>query len=235
MTIKFFKLKEPYGCFSNFAKYPLTLDGKVWKTSEHYYQAQKFLDPLLQEAVRNCETPRKARDMGNDPSLPLRTDWEEVKAGAMRRAIRAKFFQNIDIQETLLSTEDFSIEENFADDSYWANGGGNPKAKNMLGKILMEVRYDLKIKKSFDKFKTYDKLFDDLTLFAARRDSLSDEEYLELVPAMQQISKMLYKKLEPYTSNKPVGFTTLPGVEELIEDKSLFPPKPEIGFIKYGE
>ena len=40
-TIHFYRAWEPYGCFSNFAAYPIELKGKTWPTSEHYYQAQK--------------------------------------------------------------------------------------------------------------------------------------------------------------------------------------------------
>jgi N-glycosidase YbiA len=41
-TINFYHLKKPYGFFSNFAPYPIDLNGKIWPTSEHYFQAQKF-------------------------------------------------------------------------------------------------------------------------------------------------------------------------------------------------
>ena len=40
--IHFYRVKERYGEFSNFARYPVQLDGKIWPTSEHYFQAQKF-------------------------------------------------------------------------------------------------------------------------------------------------------------------------------------------------
>jgi predicted NAD-dependent protein-ADP-ribosyltransferase YbiA (DUF1768 family) len=40
-VIKFYKVKESFGCFSNFATYPIEVDGVVWPTSEHYFQAQK--------------------------------------------------------------------------------------------------------------------------------------------------------------------------------------------------
>ena len=41
-TIYFYREYDPYGEFSNFAKYPITIDGVVWPTSEHYFQAMKF-------------------------------------------------------------------------------------------------------------------------------------------------------------------------------------------------
>ena len=43
MAIYFYSTRDhPYGCFSNFAPYGFDLAGQWWRTSEHYYQAQKF-------------------------------------------------------------------------------------------------------------------------------------------------------------------------------------------------
>ncbi len=49
MTIKFYSTKNEYGEFSNFAAFPFKLDGQEWKTSEHYFQAQKFEDVAHQK------------------------------------------------------------------------------------------------------------------------------------------------------------------------------------------
>jgi len=38
-TITFYQVSAPYGWMSNFAPYPIELDGKVWPTSEHNFQA----------------------------------------------------------------------------------------------------------------------------------------------------------------------------------------------------
>jgi len=40
--IRFYSVNEDYGEFSNFALFPIKLKGKLWKTTEHYFQAQKF-------------------------------------------------------------------------------------------------------------------------------------------------------------------------------------------------
>lgn len=39
--ILFYTTGEKYGAFSNFSRHGFTLGGKYWKTSEHYFQAQK--------------------------------------------------------------------------------------------------------------------------------------------------------------------------------------------------
>ena len=43
--IKFYKVNDDCGFMSNFAPYPFSDGSKIWPTSEHYFQAQKFLVP----------------------------------------------------------------------------------------------------------------------------------------------------------------------------------------------
>jgi ribA/ribD-fused uncharacterized protein len=80
MTIYFYVEREkPYGCFSNFSAHGFMLDELYWATSEHYFQAQKFVDTLYLEKVRQTKTPKDAANMGRNRSLPLRSGWEQVK------------------------------------------------------------------------------------------------------------------------------------------------------------
>ena len=142
-VIKFYKLSEPYGCFSNFAAYPVELDGKVWPTSEHYFQAQKFAGTEFEEAIRRVKSPMIAARMGRDRSKPLRADWERVKDEVMRRAVLAKFTQHEGLREILLSTGGATLVEHTRNDSYWGDGGDG-RGRNMLGQILVSVREELR-------------------------------------------------------------------------------------------
>lgn len=142
-AIRFYSVGEDYGEFSNFAPYPISLDGKRWPTSEHYFQAHKFEDAGLREKVRKAKTPMIAARLGRDRSSPLRRDWESVKVDVMRRAVRAKFEQHEDLRELLLSTGDSKLVEHTANDSYWGDGGDG-SGKNMLGRILMDLRDGLR-------------------------------------------------------------------------------------------
>ena len=83
-----------------------------------------------------------AARMGRDRKKPLRRDWESVKDSIMRKAVRAKFTQHDDIRQILLSTGDARIVEHTENDSYWGDGGDG-KGRNMLGRILMEIREEL--------------------------------------------------------------------------------------------
>lgn len=146
--IKFYRANEPYGAFSNFdTKHPITIDGVKWPTTEHYFQAMKFKGTGHVEAVRRASKPMEAANMGRDRSRPLRKDWEQVKDDVMREAVRAKFTQHEDCKSMLLSTGDAELIEHTTNDSYWADGGDGT-GKNMLGKILMEIRAELTSQKS---------------------------------------------------------------------------------------
>lgn len=142
MAIRFYKENDQFGCFSNFAHYSFEVSGKKWMTSEHYFQAQKFEGTEHEEIIRLLDNPMKAADMGRCRKLPLRKDWEEIKEKVMRRAVFEKFAQNEGIKSFLLATGDQEIVENTTSDYYWGCGK-NGDGKNMLGKILMEVRDQL--------------------------------------------------------------------------------------------
>lgn len=115
--IRFYRAHDDYGFLSNFAAYPFELDGKRWPTSEHYFQAMKFLNPETQNLIRSLDTPGRAAKVGRREK-PLRKDWESVKDQVMFDAVLAKFTQNPDIARKLLSTGDAYLIEHTKNDSY---------------------------------------------------------------------------------------------------------------------
>lgn len=141
--IKFRSIKDEYGFLSNFYKSPLILNDCEWPTSEHYFQAQKFAGTKYETAIRHCKNAMYAANMGHNRSLPLRSDWEQVKNEIMYNAVKAKFLQNKYIKEKLLSTGDSTLVEHTNNNWYWGDGG-NGQGKNILGKILMKVREELR-------------------------------------------------------------------------------------------
>jgi N-glycosidase YbiA len=142
-VINFYSTKDEYGCFSNFAAYPFRINNKVRKTSEHYFQAQKFAGTEHEEELRLVDSPMVVARMGRDRKRPLRKDWEVVKDDIMREALRAKFTQHEDLKKILLETGDAYLVEHTTNDSYWGDGGDG-SGRNMLGKLLMELREELK-------------------------------------------------------------------------------------------
>lgn len=141
-VIRFYRVGDAYGAFSNFAPYPIVIDDLEWPTSEHFFQAQKFRNADYRERIRSKPSPMRAAELGRSRKVELRRDWEKVKDDVMRRAVWEKFTQHDELKEMLLATGDALLVERTRNDSYWGNGGDG-KGRNMLGKILMETRAKL--------------------------------------------------------------------------------------------
>jgi ribA/ribD-fused uncharacterized protein len=134
---------DAYGEFSNFAPYPIQLLGKMWPTTEHYFQAQKFAGTEHEETIRLSASPLLCAQLGRDRSKPLRADWEDVKESLMRGALHAKFTQYPSLKSLLLSTGDAILIEHTASDAYWGDAGDGT-GRNRLGVMLMELRARLR-------------------------------------------------------------------------------------------
>jgi len=142
--IIFSRLKEPYGEFSNFYPIMISVDLKEYKSSEHYYQSKKYEGTKWEDHIRSQEKPFEAAREGRRDDLPLREDWKDVKLLVMRRALVAKFKRDDRMKNLLLSTGNTEIVEYSKKDYFWGrneDGAGY----NMLGKLLMELREEIKI------------------------------------------------------------------------------------------
>ena len=142
-VIRFYRVGDEWGEFSNFAPFAITLDGRRWPTTEHYFQAQKFHDAADREEVRRAKTPNLAARLGRDRRKKLRDDWDSARVGIMRKALLAKFSQHAGLRELLLATGDADLVEHTANDDYWGDGGDG-SGRNMLGRLLMEMRASLR-------------------------------------------------------------------------------------------
>lgn len=129
-----------YRWLSNFHKCSVEFEGSIYPSSENAYMASKTLDKELRKAFLFIE-PREAKRLGRQ--IPLREDWEDIKDIMMYRICWTKFNENSDLWTKLYDTEDAElIEGNTWGDVYWGVCGG--VGKNMLGKILMEIRRELR-------------------------------------------------------------------------------------------
>lgn len=127
------------GGFSNFSPHGFELDGTWWPTSEHYFQAQKFAGTPFVEQIRQAPTPREAAKLGRRRSLPLRSDWEQIKDEVMLAGVLRKFETHVDIRVVLLATGEELLVENAPRDYYWGCGADG-SGQNKLGQVLMAVR-----------------------------------------------------------------------------------------------
>ena len=129
-----------YSFLSNFYKAPVTYRGITYSNSEAAFQAAKTLDEAERKTFANLE-PAVAKRRGRQ--VALRSDWEKIKVNVMYEVCYAKFTQNPELKEKLLATEYEYLEEgNTWRDRTW--GTVNGKGKNLLGKILMVIRAQLR-------------------------------------------------------------------------------------------
>ncbi|KAK7007651.1 DUF1768-domain-containing protein [Favolaschia claudopus] len=139
------KRKDKYHCFTNFSPHRILYDGKEYPTSEHLYQAFKYMDyrPDIAEAIR---TVSKSRDMAFKYSMARiehqDPNWERLCIAKMEIAIWHKFSQHPDIKQILLDTGDAELV-NTSKDEFWGMGK-NKKGRNELGKTLERVRASLR-------------------------------------------------------------------------------------------
>lgn len=141
-TIEFSSKTPSHQEFSNFYKTKFLLDGKEWPSVEHYFQAQKFQsNPEYQETIRSAKEASKAKSLGASKEFPIRNDWDSYRNEVMKKALHAKFGQNLDLKQKLLSTQNSPLVE-ATTDPYWGQGR-NKKGANKLGLLLMELRENL--------------------------------------------------------------------------------------------
>ncbi|MBR6790027.1 MAG: NADAR family protein [Oscillospiraceae bacterium] len=127
---------------SNFYESPVTYGGITYGSNEAAFQAQKCLTEGEKAAFAPLR-PGEAKKKGR--RVKLRPDWEQVKVGIMQEIVRAKFTQNEELRALLLATGDAVLEEgNTWNDTFWGVHLKTGQGQNHLGRILMQVREELR-------------------------------------------------------------------------------------------
>ncbi len=129
-----------YEFLSNFYGALVSFEGERYPSVEAAFQAAKTLNLEQRKNFRIMDSPQTARYWGR--RLKLRPDWDEIKDGVMLECLRSKFAWP-HLREKLLATGDaILIEGNRHGDKYWGQVAG--EGKNTLGKLLMQVRDEIK-------------------------------------------------------------------------------------------
>lgn len=144
-SIYFYSWKKQFFEFSNFSLHPIVIDGKTYKTNEHYFQSVKFLDPDYQEKIRLASSPKEAKILGSSRDYAILPNWNTKRIDVMKTCLLAKFTQHENLKTLLLSTENALLVEDSPSDTFWGCGK-NKNGQNMLGQLLMELRTELKNK-----------------------------------------------------------------------------------------
>ena len=138
--IRFYRSSGNFGFLSNLYPCPVTFEGKAFRNSEEAYQYGKPKEKVVAEWIINAPKPHLCAIAS--PSLlffDIKPDWNKVKVERMRQVLKAKFSQNAELMDKLLSTNGFSLVEDSKTDTFWGIGKkGN--GQNILGQLLMELR-----------------------------------------------------------------------------------------------
>lgn len=140
MAIRFLSKIEQWKDFSNLAPYPIELEGRTWPSAEHYYQYKKFekADPEYAQKILEAQTPKEVKvlSMLNDKRSP---GWDDEKVAILKTAVIKKFESYKNLRDLLLSTGEEELIEANPDDYFWGEGADGT-GKNVMGKMLMEIR-----------------------------------------------------------------------------------------------
>jgi ribA/ribD-fused uncharacterized protein len=157
--ILYFFSKEPENKeFSNFYETNFTLDGVDYKSAEHAFQAVKaktFGDDANFGKILKAKSAQSAKSFGKKVVGFKDEVWTpEKKEEVMKQIVRAKFTQNLELRKKLLDSGDKILANADARDKFWGVGTSastaiakDPskwKGDNKLGKMLMELRTELR-------------------------------------------------------------------------------------------
>lgn len=155
--IGFFHEDEEYGCFSNW--YPAGFDYvRHFDNSEQYMMYHKvnmFRRYDLAEQILQTSDPAECKKIAGQKFPEFKPDvWEKTCYTIVKRGVKAKFAQNAEIRKVLLGTGNELLAECSPYDRKWGIGidindpdrltVANWNGKNLLGRILMEVREELR-------------------------------------------------------------------------------------------
>lgn len=152
----FKKTHEEWGEYSNMASdFPIMINDTFIRSSEALYQALKFTDyPEIQIKIISEKSPMTAKMVAKPYKNLVREDFEAKKIIFMKWSVRAKLLSNYEgFKSILLKSKNKIIVEESRRDSFWgAKRQENNKliGVNVLGRILMELREELKQEKEID-------------------------------------------------------------------------------------
>ena len=140
-------------CFSQWYDCYFEVDGVQYHTTEQYMMAGKarlFGDEEVFQEIMAAEKPNKYKKLGRKIQGFEQPLWDAHKYEIVVEGNKAKFSQNPDLKEFLLSTGDAIIVEASPYDKIWGIGMDKEQAlkgtvtqwqgENLLGCALMDVR-----------------------------------------------------------------------------------------------
>ena len=143
--ISFAKIAGEWGLFSNMHYGALFVNETLIPSVEALYQSCKYpLYPNIQKEILSQDNAMKAKSIRRQYIRYQRQDWEDVKFHIMRWCLMVKLIQEGDhLAPLLLKTKGLPIVEYSKKDAIWGAmpyGNDKLKGKNILGRLLMDIR-----------------------------------------------------------------------------------------------
>jgi ribA/ribD-fused uncharacterized protein len=137
--------EQDFYVLSNFSSFQVFVFGYRFDTAEHAYHWKKFEESNHCAAllIRTATSAHDAFNLGQKYKGQERPDWNAVKCDVMLEILRAKVAQHEYVRRKLLATGDRELVENSWRDDFWG-WGPNRDGQNMLGKLWMKVRAELR-------------------------------------------------------------------------------------------
>lgn len=136
--------RGPHFFLSNFAPARVTVDGIVYATVEHAFQASKTHINTERAPIWRARTPDEAKRLGR--AVSLRHDWESIKVYILAELLEQKFNNPVLANRLMMTFPRDLIEVNDWGDTYWGvsrTEGARLMGQNMLGQLLMARREKL--------------------------------------------------------------------------------------------
>lgn len=137
--------EQDFYMFSSFSCFEVVVWGLRFKAAEYAYHWRKFYDtsPKVAADIINARSAHDAFKIAQERKGERRKDWDEVKVDIMREILRAKVAQHEYVKRKLLATGNHELVEDSWRDDFWG-WGPNKDGQNMLGKLWMEIREELR-------------------------------------------------------------------------------------------
>jgi ribA/ribD-fused uncharacterized protein len=136
--------EQEFYVLSNFSSFRLFWRGLDFDTSEHAYHWEKFPDdPNISDCIMRSRSAHDAFKIAERNKARIRPDWNEFRVGLMKEILQAKVQQHEYVRRKLLETGSRDLIEDSWRDNFWGVGP-NGDGQNMLGKLWMEIRQDIR-------------------------------------------------------------------------------------------
>lgn len=150
------------GPFSQWAMYPIEINGKTYNCNEQYMMSEKARimgDFEMREKIMAADDPAIQKSLGRQVKNFDAEKWNAECREVVYRANYAKFTQHIFLQNKLWATKNKIIVEASPEDNIWGIGlrESDPRAcdpeqwkgTNWLGEAIMRVRKELREQRVF--------------------------------------------------------------------------------------